>query len=103
FRVTVPIALNGLVSGALMTWARALGEFGATIIFAGNLQGVTQTMPLAIYSELDISLDIAVYLAIILVLISFPIIITVKLLTLKEKSVVKEKESILDRVPPPSD
>jgi molybdate transport system permease protein len=54
FRVTVPIALNGLVSGALMTWARALGEFGATIIFAGNFQGVTQTMPLAIYSELDI-------------------------------------------------
>jgi molybdate transport system permease protein len=103
FRVTVPIALNGLVSGALMTWARALGEFGATIIFAGNLQGVTQTMPLAIYSELDISLNIAVYLAIILVLISFPIIITVKVLTLKEKGAVKEKESILDRVPPPSD
>ena len=89
--MTVPIALNGLVSGALMTWARALGEFGATIIFAGNLQGVTQTMPLAIYSELDISLDIAVYLAVILVLISFPIIITVKLLTLKEKGAAKEK------------
>jgi len=103
FRVTAPIALNGLVSGALMTWARALGEFGATIIFAGNLQGVTQTMPLAIYSELDISLDIAVYLAIILVLISFSVIITVKLLTLKEKGAVKEKESILDRVQPPSD
>jgi len=103
FRVTVPIALNGLVSGALMTWARALGEFGATIIFAGNFQGVTQTMPLAIYSELSINLDIAAYLGVILVLISFAVIASVKVLTLKEKGAVKEKESILDRVPPPSD
>ena len=103
FRVTVPIALNGLVSGALMTWARALGEFGATIIFAGNPPGVTQTMPLAIYSELDISLDTAVYLAIILVLISFAVIVTVKVLTLKEKGAAKEEKSILDRGPPPAD
>ncbi|MGZ4852904.1 MAG: ABC transporter permease, partial [Halobacteriota archaeon] len=50
FRVTIPIALNGLISGAIMTWARALGEFGATVLFAGNLEGKTQTMPLAIYS-----------------------------------------------------
>jgi molybdate transport system permease protein len=86
-----------------MTWARALGEFGATIIFAGNLPGVTQTMPLAIYSELDISLDTAVYLAIILVLISFAVIVTVKVLTLKEKGAAKEEKSILDRGPPPAD
>jgi molybdate transport system permease protein len=86
-----------------MTWARALGEFGATIIFAGNFQGVTQTMPLAIYSELSINLDIAAYLGVILVLISFAVIASVKVLTLKEKGAVKEKESILDRVPPPSD
>ena len=64
FRVTVPIALNGLVSGALITWARALGEFGATILFAGNFQGVTQTMPLAIYTALSTDLDAAVYIAI---------------------------------------
>jgi len=103
FRVTVPIALNGLVSGALMTWARALGEFGATIIFAGNLQGVTQTMPLAIYTTLDISLDTAVYLAVILVLISFAVIVSVKVLTLREKGAAKKEKPILDRVPPPSD
>jgi molybdate transport system permease protein len=103
FRVTVPIALNGLVSGALMTWARALGEFGATIIFAGNFQGVTQTMPLAIYSELDISLDTAVYLGVILVLISFAVIVTVKVLTLREKGAAKDEKSILDRGPPPAD
>jgi len=99
FRVTVPIALNGLVSGALFTWARALGEFGATIIFAGNLQGVTQTMPLAIYTTLDSSLDSAVYLAVILVLISFAVIASVKVLTLQEKGAAKEEKSALDLVP----
>ena len=99
FRVTVPIALNGLVSGALMTWARALGEFGATIIFAGNLQGVTQTMPLAIYTAFDSDLDAAVYLAIILVIISFVVIATVKVITLREKGAAKEEKSTLDRVP----
>ena len=103
FRVTVPIALNGLVSGALMTWARALGEFGATIIFAGNLPGVTQTMPLAIYTALDSDLDAAVYLAVILVLISFAVIVTVKVLTLREKGAAKEEKSMLDRGPPPAD
>jgi molybdate transport system permease protein len=100
FRVTAPIALNGLVSGALMAWARALGEFGATILFAGNFQGVTQTMPLAIYSAFGSDLDAAVYLAIILVLISFTVIITVKVLTLREKGAAKEEKSVLDRGPP---
>jgi molybdate transport system permease protein len=103
FRVTAPIALNGLVSGALMTWARALGEFGATILFAGNFQGVTQTMPLAIYTALDSDLDAAVYLAIILVLISFAVIITVKVLTLREKGAAKDEKSIPDRGPPLAD
>jgi molybdate transport system permease protein len=103
FRVTAPIALNGLVSGALMTWARALGEFGATIIFAGNFQGVTQTMPLAIYSAFASDLDAAVYLAIILVLISFAVIITVKVLTLREKGAATDEKSTLDRGPPPAD
>ena len=103
FRVTAPIALNGLVSGALMAWARALGEFGATILFAGNFQGVTQTMPLAIYSAFGSDLDAAVYLAIILVLISFTVIITVKVLTLREKGAAKEEKSVLDRGPPPAE
>ena len=51
FRVTVPLAFPALVAGAVTAWARALGEFGATMIFAGNFRGVTQTIPLAIYSE----------------------------------------------------
>jgi molybdate transport system permease protein len=81
FRITVPIALNGLISGAIMTWARALGEFGATVIFAGNLQGRTQTMPLAIYSALQGDLDASISLAIILVILSFVIIAIIKSLT----------------------
>src|SRR5690606_7726448 len=48
-RVAVPIALPGLIVGASLAWARALGEFGATLLFAGNMTGKTQTMPLAIY------------------------------------------------------
>jgi len=81
FRITVPIAMNGLVSGAIMAWARALGEFGATIMFAGNFQGRTQTMPLAVYSALESNLDVAISLAIILVTVSFIIIVIIKSLT----------------------
>ena len=59
-----------LLSGAILTWTRALGEFGATILFAGNLEGITQTMPLAIYLGFERSLGVAVALSVILVLIS---------------------------------
>jgi molybdate transport system permease protein len=98
FRVTAPIALNGLVSGALMTWARALGEFGATLIFAGNFQGVTQTMPLAIYTALNSDLDAAVHIAVILVLICFAVIISVKVLALREKNIYKEEKTANEKV-----
>ena len=78
-----------------MTWARALGEFGATLIFAGNFQGVTQTMPLAIYTALNSDLNAAIYIAIILVVICFSVIISVKGLALREKHVYKEKRASL--------
>jgi molybdate transport system permease protein len=81
FRVTVPIAWAGLVSGAILTFARALGEFGATIMFAGNFQGRTQTMPLAIYTTMQGELNDAICLAIILVVISFAVILMVKYIT----------------------
>ena len=73
-----------------MTWARALGEFGATLIFAGNFQGVTQTMPLAIYTALNSDINAAVNIAVVLVLICFAVIISVKVLTLREKNIYKE-------------
>lgn len=76
--VTLPLAWTALLSGIVMTWARALGEFGATIIFAGNYPGRTQTMPLAIYLGLQVNLDVALALAVILVSLSFAVLIVVK-------------------------
>ncbi len=81
FHVILPIAMNGLISGAIMAFARSLGEFGATIMFAGNFQGRTQTMPLAIYTAMQGDLDVSLCLAIILVAISFVVIVLVKILT----------------------
>ena len=81
FHVIIPIAMNGLISGAIMAFARSLGEFGATIMFAGNFQGRTQTMPLAIYTAMQGDLDVSLCLAIILVAFSFMVIFLVKILT----------------------
>src|SRR5688572_24087800 len=69
--ITIPLAWGALVSGAVMTWARALGEFGATIIFAGNYPGRTQTMPLAIYLGFELDLSTALTLSVILVVCSY--------------------------------
>jgi molybdate transport system permease protein len=71
WRVTVPVALPSLLGGAVMCWARALGEFGATIMFAGSFPGRTQTMPLAIYGALETDLDAALVLSAILVVVAF--------------------------------
>ena len=76
--VTLPLSWMALLSGSVMTWARALGEFGATIIFAGNFPGRTQTMPLAIYIGFEIDLNVALTLAIILISFSFLTLVVVK-------------------------
>ncbi|MFN8470721.1 MAG: ABC transporter permease [Anaerolineae bacterium] len=76
--VTLPLAAPALFGGAVMSWARALGEFGATIIFAGNLPGRTQTMPLAIYMGFEMHLNIALTLAAILLALSFGVLFMVK-------------------------
>jgi molybdate transport system permease protein len=81
WQVTLPLAGRSLLSGAIMTWARALGEFGATIMFAGNFQGRTQTMPLAIYTGLQEDLAGALTLAGILLAVSFALLIAVRLVT----------------------
>jgi molybdate transport system permease protein len=82
--VTIPLAWSALVTGSVMTWARALGEFGATIIFAGNFPGRTQTMPLAIYLGFEIDLNVAVTLSLILIIISSAILVLVKSLLNRE-------------------
>lgn len=76
--VTVPLSRPTLVAGAVMTWARALGEFRATIIFAGNFPGRTQTMPLAIYMGFEVDLGVAVTLSIVLLTISFAVLAVVR-------------------------
>jgi molybdate transport system permease protein len=78
WHVTLPLAWPALFGGAVMTWARALGEFGATIIFAGNFPGRTQTMPLAIYIGFEIELDMALTLAVILLTTSFVVLVVIK-------------------------
>ena len=80
-RVTVPLAFPALVAGAVMAWARALGEFGATIIFAGSFRGVTQTIPLAIFAEFQSNIDAAVALSVLVLGFAFVVILTVKYLT----------------------
>lgn len=82
-RVTLPLAAPALFGGLLMTWARALGEFGATIMFAGNFPGRTQTMPLAIYAGLESNLDSALVLSLLLVIVSFGILFAVRAISPK--------------------
>jgi molybdate transport system permease protein len=65
-----PLAGRALLNGAVLTWTRALGEFGATILFAGNLEGVTQTMPMAIYLGFERNLGIALALSVMLIFVS---------------------------------
>jgi molybdate transport system permease protein len=77
-RVTLPVLTPSLVAGAALAWARALGEFGATITFAGNIQGRTQTMPLAVYLELESNPESAIALSLVLVAISIVVLVTLR-------------------------
>ncbi len=74
-RVTVPAIAPALGAGAVLAWARALGEFGATITFAGNFPGTTQTMPLAVYLSLETNPEEAIVLALLLIVISFAVLV----------------------------
>ncbi len=74
-RVTLPAIQPALVAGAVLAWARALGEFGATITFAGNYPGTTQTMPLAIYVARETDQDKAIVLSLVLVAVSFAVLV----------------------------
>jgi len=88
--VLIPLALPGLAGGAVLGWARAVGEFGATILFAGNFEGRTQTMPLAIYIAMESDTNAAIVISSILVLSSFTVLLLFKLLTGKTLDVTPE-------------
>jgi molybdate transport system permease protein len=78
-RVVFPLARGGLIAGLALSFARGLGEFGATIMFAGSLQGVTQTLPLAIYAQFDLDFDAAVAMSAVLILISLVLLVSLHL------------------------
>ena len=80
-RITIPLASTALAAGLVMSWARALGEFGATIMFAGNVEGHTQTLPLVVYGEFQAgNLDTSVAAAAILVVAAFGVLTAVRIL-----------------------
>ena len=76
--VAIPVSWPGLAGGAAMSWARALGEFGATLMFAGNMGGRTQTLPLAIYTALESDLRAAQSLSILLVVVAFALLVAIR-------------------------
>jgi molybdate transport system permease protein len=79
FRVALPLAGSGLAAGEALAFARGLGEFGATIMFAGSLQKVTQTLPLAIYAQFEADFDVAVAMGALLVVVSGALLLSLKL------------------------
>jgi molybdate transport system permease protein len=77
-RVTVPLIAPALIAGAALAWARALGEFGATITFAGNIQGRTQTTPLAVYNLLETQQPVAIALSLVLLAVSIVVLVSLR-------------------------
>lgn len=81
FRIALPLAAGGLAAGWVLAFARGIGEFGATIVFAGNVHGQTQTLTLAIYETLDTNFDVALSISILLVVVSAGTLLSYKLLS----------------------
>ncbi len=77
-RIALPLAAPGLAAGAAMSWARSLGEFGATLMFAGNLEGRTQTLPLAVYAAFESDLGAARALSMVLVVVAFAVLLAAR-------------------------
>ncbi|MBZ9606779.1 ABC transporter permease [Clostridium estertheticum] len=85
FYVTLPLSKNALLTGAVLSWARSLAEFGATILFAGNLAGKTQTLPLAIYTAMEKDLNLSMGMAVLLVIVSVGVLGILKYITKTEE------------------
>ncbi|MBS1882346.1 MAG: molybdate ABC transporter permease subunit [Actinobacteria bacterium] len=80
-RVSLPLAAGGLVAGWVLAFARGVGEFGATIMFAGNIPGVTQTLTLGIYEELDSNFDLSLAIGVLLVILSAAVLLAYKMIS----------------------
>lgn len=79
-RIAIPMAMPALMAGAVMAWARALGEFGATIMFAGSFTGRTETVPLAVYRSLEGGVDVPLALSTVLIAVSFSVLLVFRLI-----------------------
>lgn len=99
WRVSLPLASGGLAAGWALSFARGLGEFGATIIFAGNLEGVTQTLPLAIYSQFEADFDTALAIGGLLIIASAVILLVVKLASSWTTRLISPSTSIFRGAP----
>ena len=77
-RVTLPLVMPSVIAGSVLCWARALGEFGATITFAGNLEGRTQTLPLAVFQKLQTDQEGAIALSLVLVILSICVLVALR-------------------------
>lgn len=85
WRVSLPLLAPGLISGAVLAFARALGEFGATLTFAGSRQGVTRTLPLEIYLQRETDTDAAVALSLLLVAVGAVVVLAVGVSRLRDE------------------
>jgi molybdate transport system permease protein len=85
-RISLPLAAAGLLAGWVLAFARGVGEFGATIVFAGNVRGETQTLTLAIYEQLDANFDLALAIGILLVVLSGSVLLSYKMLSTWRRS-----------------
>jgi molybdate transport system permease protein len=88
FDISVPVALPAMTAGAVLCWARSLSEFGATLLFAGNFQGRTQTMPLAIMTAFESNLGSALAISVVLLVISFAILLASRAVTGRDDSIL---------------
>lgn len=86
-RVILPLSFSGLVAGWVLTFARGIGEFGATIMFAGNVRGVTQTLTLGIYEQLEADFNLALAIGVLLIVLSAAVLLTYKVITSWRSSV----------------
>lgn len=96
-RIAIPLSASSLFSGAAVSWARALGEFGATLLFAGNLEGVTQTLPLAIYTAAEADLGVAQALSLVLVSVAWVMLLLVRRSTGRGESTARGESGSIDR------
>jgi molybdate transport system permease protein len=78
WRVTLPMIAPSIIAGLVLTWARAFGEFGATITFAGNLQGRTQTLPLAVFVAMESDRGTAVAISLIMIVVAMAVLVALR-------------------------